>query len=397
MSRYPRFAVIVLLAAAWLAAGCSSEVKIGAVISETGAVAPYGHQVIRGLDLALEEINAEGGFDGAPVQLIYRDDATNPETGIEAVKDLIDNEKVNIIIGAVSSPVTLEIAPICEKEEVLLLSPTASAPRISEAGEYIFRNYPSDVLEGTALADFARKMGVRRVAIFALDNEFGSGLAEVFIRRFESRSREVVKTFRITEGDTASFPDMIQEIKGMTPQGVYVVAYEAIMAELLKQFKAAGCKGLVMGSGAVTDRLITEAGEAAEHLVYPQPVFDVDSAEPAVASFVQAFRAKYQREPDIYAAHGYDSLKLILAAMEHTGFTFPDEVRRGLHGLRTEDPEDPTKGHPGYAGAAGITQFDERGDVVRYPKIFVVHEGKSVPYEQFEQDGGELTIPDTSR
>ena len=103
--------------------------------------------------------------------------------------DLIENEGVDIIIGAVSSPVTLEIAPLCEEQEVLLLSPSSSAPRISEAGEYIFRNYPSDILEGTAMADFAQGSWVRRVVIIALDNEFGSGLSEVFTRRFESKSR----------------------------------------------------------------------------------------------------------------------------------------------------------------------------------------------------------------
>jgi branched-chain amino acid transport system substrate-binding protein len=385
MTTFRRVAVITILATAWLAAGCSSEVKIGAVISETGAVAPYGNQVTRGLDLALEEVNAEGGFKGGPIQLIYRDDGTNPEKGREAVLDLITNEGVNVIIGAVSSPVTLEIAPICEKKEVLLLSPTASAPRISEAGEFIFRNYPSDILEGTAMADFARRLGVRRVAIFALDNEFGSGLAEVFTRRFESKSRRVVETFRITEEDTASFPDMIQEIKEQEPQGVYLVAYEEIMTKLLEQLQAAGCKGLKMGSGAVTEDLIERAGEAAEHLVYPQPVFEPDSDDPAVRAFVEAFRAKYSREPDIYAAHGYDALKLIVQAMRNTGFALTDEVRRGLHGMKD------------FSGAAGRTEFDERGDVVRYPKIFVISEGNSVPYEKFEEAGGELSIPHITR
>jgi branched-chain amino acid transport system substrate-binding protein len=385
MTTFRRIVVTTFMAAAALAAGCSSEVKIGAVISETGAVAPYGNQVTRGLDLALEEINAEGGFKGGPIQLIYRDDGTNPEKGVEAVNDLISNEGVKVIIGAVSSPVTLEIAPICEKKEVLLLSPTSSAPRISEAGEFIFRNYPSDILEGTAMADFARRLGVRRVAIFALDNEFGSGLAEVFTRRFESKSRRVVKTFRITEEDKASFPDMIQEIKEQEPQGVYLVAYEEIMTELLEQLQAAGCKGLKMGSGAVTEDLIERAGEAAEHLVYPQPVFEPDSDDPAVKAFVEAFRAKYSREPDIYAAHGYDALKLIVQAMRNTGFALTDEVRRGLHGLKD------------FSGAAGRTEFDERGDVVRYPKIFVINEGSSVPYETFEEAGGELSIPHINR
>jgi len=386
MSRLPRSVVfVVLLAAACLVTGCSSEVKIGAVISKTGAVAPYGHQVTRGLDLALEEINAEGGFKGGPIQLIYRDDGTDPAMGREALLDLIENEKVKIVVGAVSSPVTLEIAPICEKREVLLLSPSSSAPRISEAGEYIFRNYPSDILEGTAMADFARKHGVRRVAIFALDNEFGSGLAEVFTRRFESKSRQVIKTYRITDGDTASFPDMIQEIKEQKPQGVYIVAYVDMMTELLKQLEAAGCKGLIMGSGSVTDPLLQKAGSAAENLVYPQPTFDPDSDDPAVAAFVQAFRTKYNREPDIYAAHGYDALRLIVTAMRNTGFDLTDEVRRGLHGLKS------------FAGAAGRTEFDERGDVVRYPTVFVIQDGKPVPFDQFEAAGGELFVPHVTR
>jgi branched-chain amino acid transport system substrate-binding protein len=383
MSIIRRFVACSLMTAACFAVGCSSEVKIGGVVSQSGAVAPYGHQVTRGLDLALEEINAEGGFKGGPIQLIYRDDATNTDKGREAVLDLIKNEGVEIIIGAVSSQVTLEIAPICEEKGVLLLSPTSSAPRISEAGEYIFRNYPSDILEGTAMADFARKLGVRRVAIVALDNEFGAGLSEVFTRRFESKSRKVIETIRIRKDDASSLSGIAQEVMELKPEGIYLVAYVELMAHLLQELAASGNEAILMGSGSVTDQLIQVAGDAAEHLVYPQPIFEPDSDEPAVASFVQAFRAKYNREPDIYAAHGYDSLKLIVQAMQDTGYAFPDEVRRGLHGLKD------------YEGAAGRTQFDERGDVVRYPKVFVIHEGQSVPYEQFEQQGGELLIPRT--
>jgi branched-chain amino acid transport system substrate-binding protein len=376
-----RFEAVALLLIAGLATGCSSEVKIGAVISKTGAVAPYGHQVTRGIDLALEQANAEGGFNGAPIQVIYRDDATNPEKGREAILDLINNEDVEMVIGAISSPVTLEIAPICEKERVILLSPTSSAPSISEAGEYIFRNYPSDILEGTAMADFAKERGVRRVAILALDNEFGAGLTEVFTRRFQSKSRKVVKTFRIDETKTPAYAEMIAELKELEPQGIYLVAYVEVLAELLQQIRAAGMDCLLMASGSVTEQLSQLAGEAAENLVYPQPSFDPNTNEPVVKKFVEAFRAKYDREPDIYAAHGYDSLNLLVQAMRKTGFTFPDEIRRGLHGLDN------------YVGAAGRTQFDERGDVVRYPKIFVIRDGQPVSHEQFEQEGGELPTP----
>jgi branched-chain amino acid transport system substrate-binding protein len=383
MKSISRLAVSLSVSTALLGLGCSSEVKIGAVISKSGAVAPYSQQVERGLDLALEEINAAGGFKGGPIQLVYRDDGSSAEKGRAVVTELIEQEGVKIIIGAVSSPVTLEIAPICEKKGIILLSPTSSAPRISEAGEYIFRNYPSDILEGTAVADFARKQGVRRVVIVALDNEFGAGLSEVFTRRFESKSRKVAKTFRIQEGDSASFPTIAEEIKELEPQGIYIVAYVDVMSELLRQFAASDLEALMMGSGSVTDQLAKMAGDAAENFVYPQPVFDPESSDPVVTEFVAAFRAKYHRDPDIFAAHGYDSLKLIVQAMNNTGFAFPDEVRRGLHGLKD------------YIGAAGPTQFDERGDVVRYPKVFVIHEGTPMPFEQYEQEVGELPIPHT--
>ncbi len=377
----PIAALLAASVAAALASGCSSDVKIGAVISLTGAVGPYGHQVTRGLDLALEAVNAEGGIGGAPIQLLYRDDATNSDTGHKAALDLIENEGVRIIIGAVSSSVTLELAKICEKKRVLLLSPTSSAPSISEAGGYIFRNYPSDILEGTAMAEFARTVGLNRVAILALDNEFGAGLAEVFTRRFESKSREVVKTIRIDESDPASLSRAIAEVELLDPQGIYLVAYVDVMADLLRQLRESGSQALLMGSGSVTDQLRHQAGAAAEQFVYPQPVFDPASREPQVAGFVQAFQAKYGLTPDIYAAHGYDALKLIVQAMRDTGKTSPDDVRRGLHGLEN------------YWGAAGQTQFDERGDVVRFPVIFVIAEGQPVPYEQFEKRGGQLAIP----
>ncbi len=241
------------------------------------------------------------------------------------------------------------------------------------------------------MADFARKAGVRRVVIIAPDDDFGSGLAEVFTRKFESKSREVVETFRIKEDARSEFPQIVQRIGELEPQGIYLVAYVDVMIELLQQLHEQDSKAILMGSGTVTDQLRESAGEAAENLIYPQPVFDPETDDPAVKEFVAAFRAKYSRDPDIYAAHGYDALKLIVTAMRDTGFAFPDEVRRGLHGLNDET------GKPGFAGAAGRTQFDERGDVVRYPQIFVIKGGQPMPYEQFEQEGGRLPIPQMTR
>lgn len=374
-----RFETIAsLLALSVLVVGCSQETKIGAVISETGAVSPYGRQVKRGIDLALEEINAAGGFKGKPIRLVYRDDATNAATGEQVVNELIDDEGVKVIIGAVSSPVTMAIAPICEKEGVLLLSPSSSAPAISDLGEYIFRNYPSDILEGTAMANFAKGQEIRRVVIFALDNAFGNGLAEVFTRQFESKTRKILKTFRIDMGGKSDLQAMVAEAGELNPEGVYIVAYDKTTIGLLKLLRQAGIKALMMGTASVTEQVPRLAGDAANHLVYAQPSFDPESAAKEVSEFVTAYRAMYRETPDIYAAHGYDAMKLIARAMDDTGFAYPDEVRRGLLTLKN------------YTGAAGRTDFDERGDVVRYPTVFVIQDGRPVAFEAFEKQGGEL-------
>jgi branched-chain amino acid transport system substrate-binding protein len=378
MSNFGRIWILSLILSVAVAVGCSSEVRVGAVISETGSLSSYGEKVRNGLDLAAEELNAAGGIKGGAVTLIYKDDATNEEKARQATQELIEQENVRIIIGAISSPVTLAISPLCEEKRVILFSPSSSAPEISQAGEYIYRNYPSDILEGTSMAKFARDLGLERLAIFALDNQFGAGLKQVFTKQYESKFRAVVKTCDFADGETEKFADELDDIKELDPDGIYIISYVNDLAALLKLFDQSGVHAVLMGSGSVTEDLIRLAGPAAENLVYPQPSFDVESRNPAVASFVDAYRAKYGEDPDIYAAHGYDALKLLAKAIENGGGAHPDSIRIGFSSIKN------------YEGAAGRTAFDENGDVVRYPRMFIIRNGKSVPYETFVEEGGSL-------
>ena len=146
----------------------------------------------------------------------------------------------------------------------------------------------------------------------------------------------------------------------------------------MRQLHEAKVKAVLMGSSSVTPDLGRTAAAGAQNFVYPQPWFDVSSTEPAVATFVDAYRAKYGEDPDIYAAHGYDALKLLVQAMETGGSAHPDDISIGLAAINN------------YQGAAGRTSFDEAGDVVRYPRIFIIRDGKVMPYERFVEEGGSL-------
>jgi branched-chain amino acid transport system substrate-binding protein len=371
----------VTLAAVVGLAGCSSEVKVGAIVTETGPASAYGMPVRKGLDLALEQINADGGFNGKPLVLVYRDDKTLPEVGEEVARELIEVEGVQFIVGPVSSPVTLAVAPIANENEVIVISPTASADAVTAAGDYVYRVYPSDILEATTMADFARDLGVEQMVVFSYDNSWGAGLLEVFGQKFTSKFRQIVQTYQIQPGDTSQFEAWAAEVADMKPDGVYIAAYAEDFGSLVRTLRDAGVEALLMGTSAFKPEVVDIAGDAAENLLFAQPSF-LPAADYAPArAFAEAYRAKYGEDPERYAAYGYDALRVLHQAMLEVGATNVGNVRIGLSTLDN------------FEGATGRLAFDSHGDIVRYPQTFIVRDGVPVPWETFIADGGALPLP----
>lgn len=331
----------------------------------------------RGLDLALEDARAAGGA-GRRVRLVFRDDATNPDVGLEAARELIREAKVRAIVGAVTSPVARRVAPLCEASKVVLISTSASAPELTQAGEFVFRTYPSDVLEGASMADLAKDIGLKRVAVVAVRNEFGDGLARVFSERFAGGGRELIGEARFGEGSTTEIRAAVAALKSREPDGVYVVAYAADVAETVRAARTAGLRTLFFSTSAVSAEALRAAGPAADGLVFAGGAFDAASDEPAAAEFAARYRARFGEAPDRFAAHAYDALRVLVLAMDRAGTSDPEAVRREL--LRIDD----------YEGAAGKLAFDSNGDVVQYPRIFVVREGEPIPYDRYVEQEGAL-------
>jgi branched-chain amino acid transport system substrate-binding protein len=287
---------------------------------------------------------------------------------------------VSTVLGAVSSNVTLRLAPYCESHRVVLMSPSASAPLITEAGEYVFRTYPSDVLEGASMAEFARDLGLDRVAILAVDNEYGEGLARVFAERLHARGGSVVASLTFPEGNQAAIADAVSVLPGLAPHGLYVPAYVDDLATVLKSLRQTKLRPIVLGTSAAAPELIRAAGSAAENLVFPMPSFDPTADAPGVRSFTTAFVARYGVEPDVYAAHAYDAVRLLAAAAAKAGSWEADAIRDAL--LRIDN----------YEGATGRLAFDRKGDVVQYPRLYVVRGGQFVAYDRFVEGGGALPV-----
>ncbi len=341
----------------------SGVYKVGAVLPLTGSAAVWGENAKRGLDMALEEINDTGGVKGKKIQLIYEDSQSNSKVAISALRKLITAEDIQVVIGDIASSNVLAMAPIVENEKVVLLSPGASNPDISYAGDYIFRNWQSDALEGKIDADFAYNvLGWRKIAIFYVRNAYGLGLFEIFQKRFKELGGGIALEESF-EQDAVDFRPQLTKIKSIKIDGIYMPGYPKEMAKVLKQAKELKVKYTFLSVQAFDDpEILKMAGEAAEGVIFsiPEPP---DVSQPIVRNFRENYQGLYSVEPGVCSDTGYDALRIVAWAIKHGGF-------------KSEDIKDQLYKVSDFPGAAGSTTFDNNGDVIK-PFIFkIVRNGK---------------------
>lgn len=368
MKTWTMRAVVALAAFGTLACGGEPDVKIGAILSLSGSGASYGTSIKNGVDLALAEINEAGGVtveEGStkPINLLFRDAESDPRIGVQAAQELI-GAGVIATIGADVSDVTLVLAPVFNEAEVVLLSPSSSTPKLTTAGEYVFRNFPSDELEAVNVANYIyNQAGLREVAVIANQNEFGIGTKNAFIERFRGiGGRLVAQTSYPPEA--TSFDSQVQEILESEPPAIYIAGYTSDTAAIIQALRDAGSEAELFGTGAVLgDDLLELAGETANDFAFPHASFDVDSEDPQVQAFVEAYEREYGNPPDTYAAHGYDALKILALAVQEAG-TIPDEVRFYLNSMNP------------YEGVTGDTDFNENGDVRKFHTMLKIVDGE---------------------
>ena len=161
------------------------EIKIGAIMPLTGELATYGEPVKKGMELALEEINAKGGINGKPLKIIFEDDLGGPKTAVTVFNKLIDNEKVPIILGPLTSSASMATAPIAERRKVVQLSTMAGTIDLKYAGDYVFRVFASNEYQSKSIANKAIDVfNAKRAAILYINNAYGQGSKEVIKKRY---------------------------------------------------------------------------------------------------------------------------------------------------------------------------------------------------------------------
>jgi branched-chain amino acid transport system substrate-binding protein len=361
--------VVVALAALGVgSAACPSggPVEVGAVLPVSGQHAIYGEPIRQGLELALEQVqaNEEIGFQ---IALQVEDSAGDPEQAAQLARRLYSQGAV-AVIGGVTTDEALAMVESADKEGKVLLSPSASSPRLTGISRNFFRIFPSDFQEGTKMGNFAAStLGIDSAVIVAAESPYARGIQDIFKSQFERYGGEVPAVIEYPP-DTADFTSVVEQVLEHRPVAVYVADYAQNTAAIVRDLRAHGYGGKVLTTSAfATPETLREVGSAAEGVILTQTAMSPD--DPAVASFVRAFQEKHGHPPSLWAAHGYDALMVLVEAMEEGG-TRPNDLWKGMRSIRN------------FPGATGVIQFDERGDVSKFPRTFVVRNGELVDYDR---------------
>ncbi len=377
MRRAANLALVATVALGFVACGpaASTDVKLGAIVSLQGAGSPYGRSIQRGIEMAVEEINAAGGVNvfevgQMPLTLLLRDSGSQPATGLQAAQELLA-EGVNAAIGADVSDVTLAIAPVFQEAEVLLMSPASSSPKLSNAGDFIYRNFPSDDLEALNTADHVFNVAhVPEAAVIAQQSEFGLGQKNSFIQRFRLLGgRALGQGSYPADATPEDIAVQVERLLAEDPPAIYIAGYAADTAMVARAIRDAGSDAALFGTGAVLAAdLIAAGGDAVEGLAFPQAPFDIERGADNVRKFVADYEAKYGMTPDTYAAHGYDAVQMIAQAIAQAGLD-GHEIRFYLNSMNP------------YEGLAGVTAFDDNGDVRKFHTMYAIQDGVAVRLE----------------
>ena len=360
--------VVLLLAGLAVLLGCAGgdAVKVGAVLPLTGEWSIYGQPIKNGIELAFKELSESGEYPHS-IELVVSDSASNPDTGKELLAELYGGGAVAVIGGATSSE-ALQMVPVADQYDRVLLSPSASNPELTGISKNFYRVFLSDAREGTTMASFAfGKLGIKSAVILAKEEEYAKGIQVVFAKEFERQGGEVLDLIEFPANADAS--GLVERVMTLDPEAVYIAAYAPDIATLLTALRAQGYEKYIFTTSAfAAPAVIEQQGEAAEGVFLTQTVFEPESEEEKIQSFVNTYRETYGVQPDLYAAHGYDAMMILAEALDTAG-PIASDFWKGITSIRE------------FAGVTGMIQFDERGDVQKFPRVYVVEEGNLIDYE----------------
>ena len=346
--------------------------KIGGTGPLTGDAAIYGNAVKNGAQLAVDEINAEGGVQ---FELKMEDDENDPEKAVSAYNALKD-WGVQLSLGSVTSKPAEATATENFADRIFALTPSASAPAVTEGKDNVFQMCFSDPNQGTASAEYIadNQMGTKIAIIYKNDDVYSSGIYEKFKAEAETKGLNIVSTTTFTSSSATDFSVQLGEAKAAGADLLFLPIYYQPASLILQQAKSMGYAPKFFGVDGMDGILTLEGFDTslAEGVMLLTP-FNADAEDEKTQSFVTKYKEQFGDVPNQFAADAYDCVYAYKAAIEASGAT-PDMSAEELCDLMIQTF--PTLTFDGLTGE-GVT-WDSTGAVSKSPKGMVIQNGAYV-------------------
>ena len=355
-----KLAIGTALAFGTLAAMAADTIKIGSVLSVTGPAAFLGDPELKTLQMYVEDINKKGGVIGRQLELVHYDDGSDASKANGFGKRLIDDDKVDLIVGGTTTGATMSMAPLVEKAGVPFISLAGAVVVVEPVKKWVFKTPHTDRMAAEKVFEDMKKRGLTKVALFSETSGFGqSGKKETEgVAAKYGITLVANETYGPKDTDMSPQLTKIRNVPGV--QAVFIFGLGQGPAIATKSYKQLGMTlPLYHAHGVASEEFIKLAGPAAEGVRLPAAALLVadklaanDPQKPVAEGYANAFKAKWKTDVSTFGGHAYDGLMLAVDAIKRAGSTDKAKVR---------DAIEATKGFVGTGGVVNMSATDHMG------------------------------------
>lgn len=348
--------------------------KIGFVVAGERVTYPNG------AEMAVTEINQQGGLLGMPVELIgHINKEAIPEVSLQIAEQLIVEDEIIALIGPNRSSHAVEVGSIAQRYGIPMVTTTATNPNVTNAGDFVFMASFTDSFQGSVMARFAKEdLKITTAALLTRRGDlYTEGIAEFFALNFSKFGGEIVAN-EFYEGDLSDFTAQLKNIAAAEPDALFTSGFVQDIALITQQARAiplqnaTGESTVFLGADAWDNELLFNNEDAETEGSFFSGHFSSETDEPTARTFVDTYESIYESTPTGGVAVSYDAVKLLFEAVERAGSLDPDAVRQQLAATKN------------YIGATTIASYDENRHPTKSAVIFTIKDGEKRFYKQID-------------
>ena len=386
-------APLVLACSLATLAGCGAsgqeKIVVGEYGSLTGTDATFGGSTRDGVQVAWDELAAQGGKIGGLTvgEITPNDDEGKAEEAATAVQKIVNQDQAVAVIGEVASSRSLAAAPICQNAGVPMISPSSTNPEVTKQGDYIFRVCFLDDFQGWVMANFtAGNLKLKKVAIlWDVKSDYSKGLKQYFTTAFTGMGGTIVGDQSYSSGDQ-DFRAQLTSLKAKNPEAIFVPGYYTEAGLIARQAREIGFKGpLLGGDGWESSKLIEIGGDAMNGCYYSNH-WALDAPDTNLKNFVAEYKKKFNTDPDAIAGLAYDATRILFQAMRRLYAEDPKtfaglsskNAGTDLRKQATAKLRDMIAQTKNYPGATGQITIDPNRNASKPAVVIEIKDGKKM-------------------